>query len=66
MDDVLRKADVISLHLILDRTTYHLRNAEMLSIMRKEAILVNANKGLVVDKAVSSTFENKSYVQCWS
>lgn len=51
MEDVLREADVISLHPILDKTTYHLINKERLSIMKKEAILVNCSRGPVVDEA---------------
>lgn len=51
MEDVLREADVISLHPVLDKTTYHLINKERLSIMKKEAVLVNASRGPVIDEA---------------
>ncbi|THU67075.1 hypothetical protein C4D60_Mb05t20830 [Musa balbisiana] len=51
MEDVLREADVISLHPVLDKTTYHLVNKERLAIMKKEAILVNASRGPVIDEA---------------
>eukprot|EP00262_Sarcandra_glabra_P008912 TRINITY_DN22856_c0_g1_i1.p1 TRINITY_DN22856_c0_g1~~TRINITY_DN22856_c0_g1_i1.p1 ORF type:complete len:387 (-),score=76.21 TRINITY_DN22856_c0_g1_i1:195-1355(-) len=51
MEDVLKEADVISLHPVLDKTTYHLINKERLSIMKKDAILVNASRGPVVDEA---------------
>ncbi|GJM89943.1 hypothetical protein PR202_ga06174 [Eleusine coracana subsp. coracana] len=50
MEDVLREADVISLHPVLDKTTYHLINPERLAIMKKEAILVNASRGPVIDE----------------
>ncbi|ONK72585.1 uncharacterized protein A4U43_C04F20940 [Asparagus officinalis] len=50
MEDVLREADVISLHPVLDKTTYHLINKERLAIMKKEAILVNASRGPVIDE----------------
>ncbi|KAF8410398.1 hypothetical protein HHK36_002927 [Tetracentron sinense] len=50
MEEVLREADLISLHPILDKTTYHLINKERLSIMKKEAILVNCSRGPVVDE----------------
>ncbi|BBH08614.1 hydroxypyruvate reductase [Prunus dulcis] len=50
MDEVLREADVISLHPILDKTTYHLVNKERLAIMKKEAILVNCSRGPVIDE----------------
>uniref|UniRef100_A0A0C9RV01 TSA: Wollemia nobilis Ref_Wollemi_Transcript_11823_696 transcribed RNA sequence n=1 Tax=Wollemia nobilis TaxID=56998 RepID=A0A0C9RV01_9CONI len=50
MDEVLQVADVISLHPILDKTTYHLINKERLSKMKKEAILINCSRGPVVDE----------------
>ncbi|CAM6124342.1 unnamed protein product [Calypogeia fissa] len=50
-EEVLREADVISLHPVLDKTTYHLINKERLSIMKKEAVLVNASRGPVIDEA---------------
>ncbi|KAF6163834.1 hypothetical protein GIB67_016174 [Kingdonia uniflora] len=57
MEEVLREADVvrnlclsISLHPILDKTTYHLINKNSLAKMKKEAILVNCSRGPVVDE----------------
>ncbi|KAF1878834.1 hypothetical protein Lal_00047506 [Lupinus albus] len=50
MDEVLQEADLISLHPILDKTTYHLVNKERLSKMKKEAILINCSRGPVVDE----------------
>ncbi|KAG5624766.1 hypothetical protein H5410_009984 [Solanum commersonii] len=50
MEEVLREADVISLHPILDKTTYHLVNKERLALMKKEAILVNCSRGPVIDE----------------
>ncbi|KAB5561467.1 hypothetical protein DKX38_006424 [Salix brachista] len=50
MDEVLREADLISLHPILDKTTYHLINKESLATMKKEAILINCSRGPVVDE----------------
>ncbi|KAJ0011180.1 hypothetical protein Pint_34311 [Pistacia integerrima] len=50
MDEVLQQADVISLHPVLDKTTYHLVNKERLALMKKEAILINCSRGPVVDE----------------
>ena len=36
---------------MLDNTTYHLINPERLAIMKKEAVLVNASRGPVIDEA---------------
>ncbi|AEE34736.1 Glycerate dehydrogenase HPR, peroxisomal [Arabidopsis thaliana] len=52
MEEVLREADLISLHPVLDKTTYHLVNKERLAMMKKvEAILVNCSRGPVIDEA---------------
>ncbi|KAH7574886.1 hypothetical protein JRO89_XS02G0017600 [Xanthoceras sorbifolium] len=50
MDEVLREADLISLHPVLDKTTYHLVNKERLAMMKKEAILINCSRGPVIDE----------------
>jgi hydroxypyruvate reductase 1 len=51
VEDVLKTADVVSLHPLLDKTTYHLMNAERLKLMKENAILVNASRGPVIDEA---------------
>ncbi|KAL0561019.1 hypothetical protein IC582_001437 [Cucumis melo] len=51
MDEVLREADVISLHPVLDKTTFHLVNKESLKAMKKDAILINCSRGPVIDEA---------------
>jgi hydroxypyruvate reductase 1 len=48
---VLQAADVVSLHPILDETTYHLMNTERLGLMKEDAILINASRGPVIDEA---------------
>ncbi|KAL9252117.1 Glycerate dehydrogenase-like protein [Drosera capensis] len=50
MGEVLQQADLISLHPILDKTTYHLVNKESLSLMKKDAILINCSRGPVIDE----------------
>jgi hydroxypyruvate reductase 1 len=50
IDAVLREADVISLHPVLDATTHHLINAERLRMMKEDAVLVNASRGPVIDE----------------
>ncbi|XP_058749004.1 glycerate dehydrogenase HPR, peroxisomal-like [Vicia villosa] len=51
MDEVLQEADIISLHPILDKTTYHLVNKERLAKMKKEAILINCSRRPVIDES---------------
>ena len=50
VEEVLQTADVVSLHPALDETTHHLMNAQRFSLMKENAILVNASRGPVVDE----------------
>ncbi len=51
MEDLLEQADVVSIHTILDESTHHLLNAMRLSMMKKNAILINTSRGPVIDEA---------------
>jgi D-3-phosphoglycerate dehydrogenase len=53
-DELLREADVISLHTNLSEETRHMINTDRLAIMKKGAILINtARGGLIDEKAVA-------------
>lgn len=49
-EEVLKEADIVSIHVPLLPTTHHLINAERLSMMKKTALLVNTSRGPVVDE----------------
>jgi len=51
VEDVLKVADIVSLHPVLDATTHHLMNQERLGLMKENAILINASRGPVIDEA---------------
>jgi hydroxypyruvate reductase 1 len=51
LEDLLREADCVSVHTVLDDSTHHLINAERLALMKENAILVNTSRGPVVDEA---------------
>ncbi len=50
IEEVLSRADVVSLHPVLNKTTHHLINSARLGLMKKEAILINASRGPVIDE----------------
>ena len=50
LDDLLREADVVSLHVPLDDTTKSLISSERLEMMKDGAILINTSRGGVVDE----------------
>jgi glyoxylate reductase len=51
LPDLLREADVISLHLPLTAATHHLIDAAALRLMKPTAVLVNTARGAIVDEA---------------
>lgn len=50
LDQLLQRADIISLHVPLGPDTHHLISTEQFSMMKKEAILINTSRGPVVDE----------------
>lgn len=50
-EDVLREADVVSIHVPLLPSTEHLMNAERLALMKPSAYLINTSRGPVIDEA---------------
>jgi hydroxypyruvate reductase 1 len=51
VEDLLREADCVSVHTVLDESTHHIINAESLALMKENAILINTSRGPVVDEA---------------
>ncbi len=49
LDTVLKKADILSLHVPASPTTYHLINRETLEKVKRGALLINTARGTVVD-----------------
>lgn len=50
-EEVLKKADVISLHTNLDDSTREMMNSKSISIMKDSAILINTARGGLVNEA---------------
>jgi len=51
LEELLRKADCVSIHTVLDETTRHLINAGRLALMKPDALLINTSRGPVIDEA---------------
>jgi phosphoglycerate dehydrogenase-like enzyme len=49
-DELFRRADVISIHLVLGDRTRHLVGARELGLMKDSAVLVNTSRGPIVDE----------------
>jgi hydroxypyruvate reductase 1 len=50
LEELLRAADVVSLHLALDESTTHVIDAARLEQMKESAILVNSARGPLIDE----------------
>jgi phosphoglycerate dehydrogenase-like enzyme len=60
VEEILRTADVVSLHLPLTRETEKIINASMLALMKPTAILINVGRGPLVDEAaLAEALRNK-------
>jgi D-3-phosphoglycerate dehydrogenase len=51
LDELLRRADIVSMHVPLTRETYHMLGARELSLMKRSAYLINTARGAVIDQA---------------
>jgi len=50
LDDLIRTADVISIHTPLTKETWHLIGQRELSMMKPDAVLINTSRGAVIDE----------------
>ena len=50
LEEILKRSDVISLHLPLTEETYRLVNKETIEKMKKDVILINTSRGPLVDE----------------
>jgi gluconate 2-dehydrogenase len=50
-DELLRKADIVTIHVPYSRETHHLIGAREIALMKRSAILINAARGGIVDDA---------------
>ena len=49
LEELLKKSDIISLHLPLTEETRHIINEERLSLLKKGAVLINTARGELID-----------------
>jgi glyoxylate reductase len=62
LDDLLKRADVVSLHVPLNDETRHMIGAPQLSMMKKSAILINTARGAIADEAALVTALKEGWI----
>jgi D-3-phosphoglycerate dehydrogenase len=50
LEDIFREADFVSIHVPYTSSTHHLVDGRMLSLMKRDAYLINTARGAVVDE----------------
>ena len=50
LDDIAKNSDIITFHVPLDASTYHLCDADFLSRCKPDALIINASRGGVVNE----------------
>ena len=50
LNTLLRKSDIISIHVSLNKDTYHMINSENLRLVKPTAYLINTSRGAVIDE----------------
>ena len=71
LDDIAHNCDIITFHVPLDKTTYHLCDATFLAQCKPNALIINAARGGVVDEQallrsghpyILDTWENEPHI----
>jgi phosphoglycerate dehydrogenase-like enzyme len=51
LDDLLRRADIVSLHAPANEDTFQMLNAARLALMKDDALLINTARGSLIEEA---------------
>ena len=62
MEELLSRADFVSLHVPYNAHTHHLMNAERMAAMKPGALLLNTARGPLVDTAALITYLNSGHL----
>lgn len=59
LHDLLSRSDIVSLHVSLSDATFHMIGEEELSLMKKDAVIINTSRGGLIDeKALNEALKN--------
>ena len=59
-EELMKRSDIVSLHIVLSERTRHLVNANDLQLMKRTALFINTSRGPIVDeKALVEALQEK-------
>ena len=50
LESIFRESDIVSLHIPLKDSTRHMINADVFSMMKPDAVLINTSRGAIIDE----------------
>ena len=62
LDELLQRADIVSVHLPLNDETKHLLNKDKLSLMKESAVIINVARGPIIDDAALADLLNEGKI----
>lgn len=62
LDELLQRADIVSVHLPLNGETRHLLNKDKLSLMKESAVIINVARGPIIDDAALADLLNEGKI----
>ena len=71
LQEIAAKADIITFHTPLQKqgldATYHICDAQFLSMLKPEACIINAARGGIIDEAalLDTHFPSRAVIDCW-
>ena len=65
LEEVVAGSDIITFHTPLDSTTYHLIDERIISLMRPNAVIINASRGEVADTAALLNAQQNLMIDVW-
>lgn len=65
LEEVVSGSDIITFHTPLDTTTHHLINDRTISLMRPNAVIINASRGEVADTTALLMAQQRLVIDVW-
>lgn len=62
LDELLQRADIVSVHLPLNDETRHLLNKDKLSLMKESAVIINVARGPIIDDSALADLLNEGKI----